>query len=450
MGTEKIVQYIVETSFDKVPGEATAAAKRGILDCLGVALVGCDDPGSKIVTEYVKEEGSKSEAGVIAGGFKTVTSQAAWVNGTLAHALDYDDYCVSFVGHPSVAILPAVVALGEKHHLSGKDCLLAYILGFEVGAKLGPQCMQHYFSGWHTTSTIGTIGAAAASARLLKLNAEQTTMALGIAASLASGLKHNFGTNTKPLHAGNAARNGVIAAELALRGFTAAFDAIEGAQGYIKVLGATPDPDRVGDGLGERYDLIAPGLSIKPYPSCAGTHSSIGSALALKAEHGIKPEEVVEIECRTSTIIPTAAIHNEPKTGVEGKFSTQYCVARALMNADVGLGHFTDEQVMQPVAQELIRKIRYAHPPEMQAGLGSEIWIKLSDGREVTHRTDSPKGESQNPMTLEDVSTKYKDCAGRVLSEENIEKSLDMIANFETIADIAPLMEILTSSPQAG
>ncbi len=449
MSTEKIAGYIVDTKYEQIPDEAVDVAKKLILDTLGVALAGCNEPVSKLITEYVNEEESRPEAGVIGGGFRTLASQAAWVNGTIAHALDYDDWCVPFGGHPSVAILPAVLALGEKHQASGKDILLSYITGFEAATKIGPVCLRHYMIGWHMTGTMGTIGAVSAAAKLLKLDIEETRTAIGIAASLAGGLKQNIGTMTKPLHAGNAARNGIVAALLAQRGFTADKSILEAPQGYCKVLGGGVDLElsKIGEGLGERYDIVS-SAATKPWPSCADTHTSIEIVLQLRKEHNIKPEEVDEIEVRTGPVIPSVAFHSRPQTALEGKFSMNYCVARALLDGEVGLQDFTDERVRQPEVQQIIPTVRYVDSPELasdlSAVLGSEVVIKLRDGRTFSRRQNSPKGSASNPMSWDDVCAKYWDCASLILPARDVQTCMEMVSHLESLSDINSLMDILT------
>ncbi|MDY6934592.1 MAG: MmgE/PrpD family protein [Spirochaetota bacterium] len=449
MSTEKVSRFIVGTSYEEIPEAAIKDAKKAILDCIGVTLAGSKEAGGRIITEYVREEEGKTEAGVFGGGFKALASQAAWANGTMAHALDYDDYSIYIIGHPTVAILPTALAIGEKYHLSGKDVLLSYIIGFETGAKVGPACATHYLVGWHTTSTIGSISTAAAAAKMLNLNIQETKMSLGIAASLASGVKENFGTMTKPFHAGNASRNGIVAASLAKKGFTANDSILETPQGFCRVFagGADIEIEKIGEGLGERYDIID-GIVIKPWPSCGGTHTSIEAALHLREKHGIKASDVEEVEFITLPGLSTATIHSRPKKGLEGKFSNEYCIARALLDGEVTLSHFTDEKVMQKEAQALIPKVKNVHLSEESVDLStpfaSEVVIKLKDGRVVSQKVDYPKGEAHNPLSWENISAKFRDCALSTLSQRDVETCLDMISNLESIDDISNLTEILT------
>jgi 2-methylcitrate dehydratase PrpD len=454
MFTEEIARFITEISYEQLPAAAIDAANMAILDWLGVALAGSQEIPSRIISEYVKD-GSKPEAGVIGSGFKTATDQAAWANGTKAHALDYDDYFFptqSTPYHPTTAILPAVLAIGEKYHLRGKDVLLAYTTGFEVEAMIATACgKQQYDLGWHTTSTLGSLGAAAAVAKIMKLDDMKIRIALGIAASLCGGLRKNFGTMTKPLHAGNAARSGVVAATLAQNGFTAHVDILDGRFGFCEVLGAEAvcplEVPRVSRGDKLIFNIVSPGIAYKPYPTCAYSHWAIEAALSLKREAGIEPEDIIEVECRTSSALPSNLRYSQPKTALEGKFSLQFCVATALIDGEVLLRQVSDEKVRDSAVQELIRKIKYVHPPEMGSDLtnpSGEIVVKLKNGKVYSRRINRAKGDPSNPPSKEEMTQKYRDCAGFFLSPEDTSRSLDLISHLNSISDIGELMDILT------
>jgi len=444
--TERIANFIVATGFEQIPREAVDFAKGAILDCLGVTLAGSQDSSGKIVTEYVKELGGNPEAGVIGGGFKTSAPQAALANGTMAHALDYDDVAISWVAHPTAALLPAVLALGERGKLCGREVLAGYIIGFEVGAKLGAGIGPgHYAWGWHATVTLGTMGAAAAAAKMLRLDAPQTRMALGIATSLAGGTRQNFGTMTKPFHAGSAARNGVVAALLAKRGFTADEAILENPMGFCKLFSGGGDFDiaKATQGLGDPFDIVTPGLSMKPYPCCRFTHRCLDAILYLIKEYRPRAEDVERVECKTAEFVPQVVIHPRPKSGLEGKFSMQYCMAIALLDGEVGLGQFTDEKVLDPRAQELLKRVEYVHPEGLTPLHPEAVTIKLKDGRELCHEVAIAKGDPGNPMGKEELAAKYRDCASFVLSAEGIQKSLDMVSHLEDLEDITELIDLL-------
>lgn len=450
--TERIAKFIEQMSYEQLPVAAIEVSKRSILDCLGVALAGCDEDAGRIISEYAKDTG-KPEAGVIGGGFKTSIDQAAWVNGTKAHALDYDDYFVpdnSTPYHPTAVILPAVLAVGEKLHISGREALLSYITGFEVEARIAMTCAkQQYDLGWHTTSTLGSIGAAAAIAKMLKLDEEKIRITLGIASSLSGGLRKNFGTMTKPLHAGNAARNGVMAAILAQWKFTADRDILDNPLGFCEVLGgeAEQEVDKTNQGVKAGFYIVSPGIALKPYPSCAYSHWAIDAVLDLKREASIGSTNIVGIECRTSSALPSLLIHSRPTTALEGKFSLEFCVAIALTDGEVSLKQFTDERVKDLAVQELIKKIEHVHPPEMGLGLtnrGGELVIKLQNGEVHSRKIDIAKGAPENSLSKEEMDNKYRDCVRLSLSPEDTDKSLRLLAHLESVDNIAEIMDIFT------
>jgi len=450
--TERITKFIEQMSYEKLPLAAVDAAKCSILDCLGVALAGYQEDAVRIIGEYAKNNG-RPEAGIIGGGFKTSIEQAAWINGTAAHALDYDDYFAPYNStpyHPTVAILPAVLAVGEKLHISGKDVLLSYITGFEVEAGIAMACAeQQYNLGWHTTSTLGTIGAVAAVAKMLRLEEQEIRIALGIAGSLSGGLRKNFGTMTKPLHAGNAARNGVMAALLAQQGFTADRNILDKPLGFYEVLGgeAEHEIDKINQEVEAGFYIVSPGIALKPYPCCAYSHWAIDAALNLKREAMVTPDNIAEVECQTSSGLPCILIHSRPETALEGKFSIEFCIAISLIDGEVTLKQFTNEKVKDTAVRELMKKIKYVHPPEMGAGLvdtGGKLVVKRRDGEVHSQMVHVAKGNPENPLSKDDLIHKFKDCVSLSLFPEDANKSLDLLLNLESIRDIAELMDIIT------
>ena len=357
MLTEKIANFVSGIRTEDIPQDALDKARMGMTDFIGVAVAGSQEEVGRLIREYGNRMGGVAEASIIADDKKTSPEMAALINGTMGHALDYDDMSVSPIAHPSVFLAPAILALGESIGASGLEALAAYVVGYEVaGCVAEPMFQSHYVQGWHGTSTFGSLGAAAAAARLLRLNPRQVRMAIGIAASLACGLRQNFGTMTKPLHAGKAAANGIQAAFLARAGFTADEGIIEAPLGFAKVMGHNDEVDwsTVGTNLGKTFVIAGPvGIAIKPYPSCGFTHTAIDCALDI-AKQGVKAEEIVAIELGTSPFDKQLLIHHRPTTGLEGKFSLEYCVARALVSGEVRLKHFTDGAVREPEVRSLI------------------------------------------------------------------------------------------------
>jgi 2-methylcitrate dehydratase PrpD len=451
MATEKIAQFISETNYGKIPKEAIDVAKKAILDYFSVAVAGSNESGVRIMSELVKQIGAAREATVICGGFKTSADSAAWINGTMSHALDYDDTIANsarYNMHPSVPILPAVFALGEKCKMSGKETLTAYIAGMEVAYVIGAaMAMKATEMGWHTTSMLGTISAVAASANMLKLTPLQTRIALGISASLAGGLGRNVGTMTKPMHAGNAARNGVVAALLAKNGFTGNANIMEGEASFCSMFtgGVGREPiDKVSD-LGSIWNIVSIGIGFKPYPSCRATHSCIDATLHLRKELSISVEQVAEVVCKVNPGFDRYWILHEPKTGYEAKFSFEYCVATALVRGKVSLDDFSDAKFVDVKVQNFLPRVRIVYPKDWVTGidLAQEIVIKLKNGTVHSHCVTSPKGEPENPMTDEELIAKLRDCVRQIPRAQAIERVVDKILNIENLEDVRELMDIM-------
>ena len=449
MSTRKLAEFIVRTNYEKLPAEAVEISKGAILDCIGVALAGSREEAGKIMLSLARELGGQPVAGVIGGGFRTSPVLASLANGTIAHALDYDD--VGGGTHPSCWLVPTILALGERNKSSGKEVLTAYVLGFEVAARLkGLLGAQHYGKGWHSTSTLGSLGAAAVATKLLKLDIKQTQRALGIAASLANGLRQNFGTMTKPLHAGNAARNGVLAGLLTEKGFTADESILEGRVGFLKVFGEDLEYDLEGmcQQLGAPFAVVSPGIWLKAYPCCAGNHASIDAALHLRREHPFQPDEVVEVECATGPQTPKCLIRHRPKTGLEAKFSLEYCVSVALIDGEITLDRFTDERVLTPEIQNFIPRVKYSYPAELADKTGLDdlprtVTVRLRDGKVFSSKVWIPKGSPGNPMSKEERRSKFENCVQGVLSAKERAEVVRLVSNLEQIADIGGLMNIL-------
>ncbi len=440
----------------EIPAEARLQARRAILDTAGVTLAGSREEASRIVAGSVREQGGPLEASVLGHSFRAPASEAALVNGTSGHALDFDDVSVSMRGHPSVPLLPAVLALGEKLGRSGREVTEAFVLGFEVQAKVGKAIGErHYALGWHATSTLGTLGAAAACARLLRLDAGRTQAALAIAASLASGLQQNFGTMTKPLHAGWAARNGVVAASLAQRGLTADGRALEGGSGqtparlggFLRAMsgGAEIDPSVAVTALGQPWDIVSPGIGVKLYPCCYATHRAIDAALEIGERHRIDPGQVERVVAIVSpgTLLPL--ISRAPETGLEAKFSLQYCVAAALLDGRVSLASFTDDAARRPEAQALLSRVEAVEdgpPAEFPIGGVAEVRVYTAGG-EYTSRVEIPRGDPKRPLSWDELATKFRECAGLALPPEQVEKAIGLIEGLDDVDDVRELAAVL-------
>src|SRR5947207_3503435 len=319
----------------KPPVEARQRAAIAVCDTVGVILAGAPEAAADIIRRTIVAE-ARGHCRVLGTGLCASPSDAALANGVAAHAHDYDDMCFVSMAHPSCALVPSILGTGELARASGNAVLDAYIVGFEIECRLGlVMNPRHYHErGWHCTSSIGTLGAAAAAARMLGLDAPSTVHALGIAASLACGLKENIGSMVKPLHAGMAARNGVMAARLAKAGFLASEQSIEGPQGYLVAMDSQMPASALVDAtadLSSRWEILDTGITVKLYPSCAATHPPLDALLGLKRRHHIVAEDIAAIDVEADSMTPRLLIHSRPSTALEAKFSMPFCAAAAIV-----------------------------------------------------------------------------------------------------------------------
>jgi 2-methylcitrate dehydratase PrpD len=455
-GTARVAQFIVDAGYQDIPSDAIVAAKHGVLDWLGVAIEGAQEPVVTIISRYARGLAARMEASGICQGFMTTAEYAALINGAMGHALDFDDTFANTVRyniHPTTCILPAALAVVERLGLSGPDLLLSYLVGIETTYRVGAAIGQSMPAiGWYPTPVLGTLGAAAACAKALRLDVAQTRSALGIASSLAGGMKKNVETMTKTMHAGNAARNGVIAATLAHGGLTGNPSVLDGEIGFCQVYsgGRVAGMMNVEEDLGREWWILTKGLGFKPYPCCRATHPAIDAILYLRQKHGFTADQVVSITCRINPLVLGMTTAHRPKTGYEAKFSTEYCIARALMDGEVTMSHFADQKVQEPSWQPLIPKIRFEHPDNWGHGaidLLTEIVIRLDNGDIYSHRVGTPKGEPENPMTEEELLIKFRRSAGRAFQEKEIDTLIECIRHLDNKTDLRMFFEILCGLP---
>ena len=455
--TQEVVSFVHGTRYRDIPREVVRLAQGFVLDGLGVMLCGSTEKGSRILQAYVRRLGGKEEATVIGPRFMAPAPKAALVNGASGHAMDYDDTQLStskeavygLLTHPTVPVLSAVLAVGEKDRISGEDFLLAYILGVEVECRIADAIdPRHYQAGFHSTATIGGLGAAMAVGKILGLREEALARALGMAASMASGLRENFGTMTKPLHAGRAAENGVTAAELAEKGFTSATNIIEARRGFFNAMAGGGDESKITGRLGRPYFMQEPGISIKPYPSGSLSHPAQDVILALVKRHDLHAEEIASVEVGTNSNVPNALIYPMPKTALEGKFSIPFCMAVAVLERKAGIAQFTDRKARAPKMVEFMKRVTLYVDPELEA-LGydqvrSRVRVKLKDGRTIEGRADVARGHPLKPMSWGELGDKFRDCARLALPSKQTEEAIDQVAGLDRMKSILPLIRVLS------
>jgi 2-methylcitrate dehydratase PrpD len=425
-----------------------------MLDTVGVALAGAVEDAPRILEE-VLGPGTQSGASLIWGTRRRARAlDAALVNATAAHALDFDNTSNTMAGHMSATMIPALVAAGEAYGAGGRDVLLAHAVGFETGARFGRGLnFHHHEKGWHPTSTLGVFAVTAACARLLGLTQEQTATALGLASSLAAGTKANFGTMTKPLHAGQCAHGGLMAVLLARKGFTANAGAFEHKQGFLKVFNGEGNysVERILEGWGKPLDIVAPGACYKQYPSCAGTHAVIDVALSLAREHGpFNAENIARIDTWTSKHRLPHTDRPDPASGLDAKFSVQYCVARALIDGKIVFGQFEGDAHRDAVVRSLLPRVHSTtytdaqFPPDNPNG--AEVKVTFSDGRVLSAKIERALGRTTgNPIPLEQLQAKFEDCAARVLDGQAIRAAIRVIDSFEEVKSVREFTALLES-----
>ena len=447
---EILAEQIGAVTHDRLPDAARHWATVAILDTVGCTLAGSTEPCARIA-EKVATAGTNGGACLIFGtDRRAAPMDAALINGTAAHALDYDDCSDTLGGHPSAPILPALFALAETRATNGRDFLTAYVAGWEAETRIARGVnFHHYEKGWHPTATLGVFGSAAACSRLLGLTVEQTARALALAATFSSGIKANFGTMTKPLHVGHSARDGLLAALLAADGFTSNPGAMEHKQGFLQVFNGAGNfnAEAITVPWGDPWDIVKPGVAIKQYPCCGSTHPAIDAMLMLVREHGFTPAQVKHVLSWTH---PRRLAHTnrpDPQSELDAKFSVQYCLARSILDRRVSIEHFEGDSFRDPAIRDLLTRIHAEPHPQarMDTGehFGAEVRVELTDGRVLTQSVDRPLGRGPTvPLPEELLDAKFMNCAMRVLPEDAARALLIRLRGI----DDAPLISGVTGA----
>jgi 2-methylcitrate dehydratase PrpD len=446
MITGKLARYVTDTPLADIPREVLAGARDALIDTVGVALAGTLEPVAEIAARWVNELGARPQATVWGQNLATSPAEAAFANGMSAHALDFDDSLPSLRGHPSATMVPAALAVAEATRASGAQVLAAYALGLEIAGKLGRAIGQgHYLRGWHSTATIGAFSATAVAARLWGLDAAQLQTAWGLAASQMSGLVRNFGTMTKPFHAGHAARTGVLSAWMARQGFTADTAMFEGERGVLDTYGGKDGValEELAGKLGKPWEMAEPGIYVKRWPCCYCNHRPIGGLLELMKKHDIRADEVQNIAVGFPPGSDNALVSENPTTGLEGKFSIEYVAAALVLDGSLTLETFTDAMVQRPAVRAMMAKTRRYRIEDsgVYSGVVGYNDVAIGTGRgSFEMRVDRVPGSPAWPMTANDRVEKFTDCAGRVLGRPGAERLLDQLQHCAELADLRELL----------
>ena len=467
--TGAVIDFISKARLSEFPKEALDIGKRCIIDGLGVMLAGSTQDAGTILREYVRGTDSRAESTAFAtASFKTGAASAALLNGTSGHALDWDDTQLAtsadrifgLLTHPTIPPLSAALAVGERQRVSGRDFLEAFLTGFEVECKIAEAIHpSHYKKGFHSSGTVGTFGAAVATAKLLGLDADRIAHTLAIAASTAAGIRVNFGTMTKPLHVGRASQNGVIAAELAARGFTGGTDALDPPWGFFQVFshGEGFDADRIVGKLGNPHTIVWPGVSIKPYPCGVLGHPTMDAMRRLVINNDVQPDQITAIRVRAGSNILNPLRYPIANNELEAKFCPAFMVGAIALRRKAGIHEFTDEFVQSAPVQAMMRKVERVLDPEIEAKgwekIRSTVEVDLAGGKTLLEHADERyRGGPDLPFTREELHEKFADCASLVLAPPVVDETFTMVERLEDLGDITELVRVLSTAarPTAG
>jgi 2-methylcitrate dehydratase PrpD len=456
--TETLARFIHEKSLRDLPEGAVEKAKRVIADTLAVILAGAGSELAGPLLRYAELSGEKGTSPVFGTTRTSAPEIAALVNGAFGHALDFDDVLSMMPAHPSAVILPALCASLDGEPVSGAKLIEAYALGIEVGGKIGLGItVAHYHRGFHGTGTLGIFSALGALAKLQRLDIGTTRTAFGIASSMASGLQRNFGTMTKPLHTGWAARSALAAIRLAACGYTAAPDVLEAKAGFFAAYGGEhSDPAVTAASLGNPWVLVDPGIALKKFPCCYASHRGMDGVLELKRRHTFSAGDVEKLTCLMPPGGMRALIYPRPVTGLEGKFSLEYALAAGLIDGSYGLWTFTDEAVQRPEVASMLARVLAKEDPRCAGSdplfesrsPGSrgfvEVEIALKNGIRDAVRIDHPPGHPSRELAWDDIHAKFMDCAAHArLPADRARRAFDLIRTLEKLDDVAKMRELL-------
>ncbi len=447
--TERLAGFVSETAYSDISDAAVADAKRAIRDYVGVALFGSQHAVGERLTRYTNRYAPGDQATVI--GRETASAPgAALANGGFGHAVDYDDTFESIVIHPTSPVFPAALAAAELEGATGTDVLTGYVLGAEAAYRVGHATYpSHYEQGFHATGTIGAFGAAAAAGSVLDLTVDEIQHAFGIAASSSSSLKKNFGSMTKPYHAGHAAEMGLRAALLAGDGFTADPAILEGPIGYGEVTtpGGDYDPSEITDGLGESWAVRD--IGYKPYPSGVITHAAMEALRRIVTEEDLGPADVEQVIVTLDAAASEMLHHERPEDALQAKFSIEFCLAAVLLERDVTIHEFTDDYVQTEAVRSTIELVDRDFEPDLFgdefAGYGARVIVRTADGEEFVAEERRAPGSPSNPLPESRWVEKFESCAGTVLSDDRVET---VAAAIETLQEPGSLADLTSSVRQ--
>jgi 2-methylcitrate dehydratase PrpD len=420
--TQYVARFVAGTRYEDIPEDVRELAKKSILDGLGVSVSGSIAEPVRILLDYVRECGSGT-CTTIGSDARLPARFAALVNGTAMHADDYDDTLQAMTGryqgvHVTAPVLSAALAIAEQRGASGRDLLTAYAVGVEIASRtFDATNINHSLKGFHATATCGMLGACAAASHLMRFDAEHVAMALGLAATQAGGLLENIGSMAKPFHAGRSAEGGVVSNELVARGFTASTEILESPVGFFAAQGGPHEEANIRGLLGNPWTFVERGVSLKPFPSCALTHPALTHVRDLVQKEELKAADVARIRVRTSQNVIDTLRNHGPTDPLQAKFSLEFGLAAILHEGKCGLSEFNRDLVARSDVRGTMALVDYSVFTETEARAKGYLLnttfleIDLKTGRTLSARVDWGKGSKTNPMTMDEIADKYRDCA---------------------------------------
>jgi 2-methylcitrate dehydratase PrpD len=440
--TRQLLDFVSRTQADEIPDDVLHESTRCLLDHLGLAIAGATEPAAGIAREQCRILGGDPQARALGTADRLRVTDAALVNGIACHALDFDDTHVPTILHPTTPMYAAGTALAEWRGSRGIDLLAAHSLGYELSARVSNALYpEHYDAGWHMTGTTGALASATVAIRLLGLGGVTATHCLSIAATQASGHREQFGTMTKPFHAGHAAQAGVWAGLLAAGGFTAAPDPLQGRRGMFAVMSSTSTPADLVDGLGERWQIFDNG--VKPYACGVVIHPAVDAVRDLAVRKGLAADQIEKIELHVHPLVRELTGKTDPRTGLEGKFSVTFACSIALLDGEAGEAQFSDTAVHRADVRALMAKIEVIPDPKVPHTQAGATALTL-DGESVQTWVDHARGTPGNRLTDDELRDKFHGLADGAIGRDQAERLADAAFSLKTTGSIDAMLELTT------